>query len=160
MKKPWRYHGECCASGGPAAKTLGACGPSGFGLGTSLGTTFTMIPPRLFQIMSQDKWQSKPYGKLEVPGDDAGLLVVPGGVPGELQDLRGEVLHHGGHVHGSPGAHPLGVVAFPEEPVDPAHGELEAGPAGAGLGLALHLAALATSGHPLTVFMGSENLGC
>ena len=34
------------------AKTLGACGPSSFGLGTSLGTTFTMIPPRLFQIMS------------------------------------------------------------------------------------------------------------
>ena len=52
MKKPWRYHGECCASGGPAAITLGACGPSGFGLGTSLGTPFTMIPPRLFQIMS------------------------------------------------------------------------------------------------------------
>ena len=22
MKKPWRYHGECCASGGPAAKTF------------------------------------------------------------------------------------------------------------------------------------------
>ena len=52
MKKPWRYHGECCASGGPAAKTLGACGPLGFGLRTSLGTTFTMIPHRLFQIMS------------------------------------------------------------------------------------------------------------
>ena len=51
MKKPGRYHGECCASGGAAAKTLAACGPSGFGLGTSLGTTFTMIPPRLFQIM-------------------------------------------------------------------------------------------------------------
>ena len=27
--------------------------PSGFGLGTSQGTTFTMIPPRLFQIMSK-----------------------------------------------------------------------------------------------------------
>ena len=53
MKKPWRYHGECCASGGSAAQTLGDCGPSGFGLGTSLGKTFTMIPPRLFQIMSQ-----------------------------------------------------------------------------------------------------------
>ena len=52
MKKPWRYHGECCASGGLVAKTLGACGPSGFGLGTSLGTPFTMIPPRLFKIMS------------------------------------------------------------------------------------------------------------
>ena len=38
MKKPWRYHGECSALGGPAAKTL--------------GTTFTMIPPQLFQIMT------------------------------------------------------------------------------------------------------------
>ena len=54
-----------------------------------------------------------PDGELEVPGDDARLLVVPGGVPGELEDLRGEVLHHGGHVDGSAGAHPLGVVAFP-----------------------------------------------
>ena len=53
MKKPWRYHGECCASRGPAANTLAACGPSGFGLGTSPGTTFTMLPPWLFQIMSQ-----------------------------------------------------------------------------------------------------------
>ena len=35
-----------------AAKTLGACGFSSFTLGTSLGTPFTMIPPRLFQIMS------------------------------------------------------------------------------------------------------------
>ena len=52
MKKPWRYYGECCVSGGPAAKTPGACGPSGFGLGTFLGTTFTIISPRLFQIMS------------------------------------------------------------------------------------------------------------
>ena len=38
-KKPWRYDGECCASGGPAAKTLGDCGPSGFGLGTRLART-------------------------------------------------------------------------------------------------------------------------
>ena len=54
-----------------------------------------------------------PDGQLEVPGDDTRLLVVPGGVPGELEDLGGEVLHHGGHVDGSPSAHPLGVVAFP-----------------------------------------------
>ena len=60
MKKPWRYDGECCASGGPADKTLGACGPSGFGLETSLGTTFTMIPPRLFKIMSH--WSLKAEG--------------------------------------------------------------------------------------------------
>ena len=37
----------------PAAKTIGACGPLGFGLGTSLGTPFTMIPPRLFHRFSQ-----------------------------------------------------------------------------------------------------------
>ena len=36
---------------GVSAKTLGACGPSVFGLGTSQGTPFTMIPPRLFHIM-------------------------------------------------------------------------------------------------------------
>ena len=48
-----------------------------------------------------------------MPGDDAGLLVVPGGVPGELEDLRGEVLHNGGHVDRGPSAHPLGVVSLP-----------------------------------------------
>ena len=36
----------------PRPKPSGPGAPSGFGLGTSLGTTFTMIPPRLFQIMS------------------------------------------------------------------------------------------------------------
>ena len=55
-----------------------------------------------------------PDGELEMPGDDAGLLVVPGGVPGELEDLGGEVLHHGGHVDGGAGANPLGVVTFPK----------------------------------------------
>ena len=48
LKKPRRYHGECCAYGGPKAKTWGAAGPKGFGRGTSRGTTFTMIPPRFF----------------------------------------------------------------------------------------------------------------
>ena len=38
--------------GSPMAKTLGACGPSGFGLGTSLGTPFTTLSLRLFQMMS------------------------------------------------------------------------------------------------------------
>ena len=37
----------------PRSKILGACGPSGFGLGTSLRTPFTTLPPRLFQTMSQ-----------------------------------------------------------------------------------------------------------
>ena len=106
---------------------------------------------------------SLPDGELEMPGDDPGLLVVPGGVAGQLEDLGGKVLHDGGHVDGGAGAHALRVVALPvheelglekfefregpEEPVDPAHGELEPRPAGPRLGLALHLAALATSRH-------------
>ena len=56
-----------------------------------------------------------PDGELEMPGDDAGLLVVPGGVPGQLEDLGGEVLHDSGHVDGGPRAHPLGVVSLPED---------------------------------------------
>ena len=46
------YHGEWSALGGPKAKTRGAAGPNGFGRGTSGGSPFTMIPPRLFHIMS------------------------------------------------------------------------------------------------------------
>ena len=41
---PWEVLGQ---------KTLRACGPSVFGLGTSLGTPFTIIPPRLFHTISQ-----------------------------------------------------------------------------------------------------------
>ena len=56
-----------------------------------------------------------PDGQLEVSGDDARLLVVPGSVPSQLEDLGGQVFHHSGHVNRCAGAHPLGVVAFPEE---------------------------------------------
>ena len=34
------------------------------------------------------------HGQLEVPRDDPGLLVVPGSVAGQLEDLGGEVLQH------------------------------------------------------------------
>ena len=36
--------------------------------------------------------------KGDVPGDNPGLLVVAGGVSGELEDLSGEVLEDGGEV--------------------------------------------------------------
>ena len=42
--------------------------------------------------------------------------------------------------------------------MDPAHGELEPRPAGPGLGLALHLAALATSRHLAEVWKSLEKL--
>ena len=52
MEKPWGYHGEWSALGSPKAKNRGAAGPKGFGRGTFRCTPFTMIPPRLFHIMS------------------------------------------------------------------------------------------------------------
>ena len=45
------YHGEWSPLGSPKAKTRGAAGPDGFGRETYRGTTFTMIPPRLFHKM-------------------------------------------------------------------------------------------------------------
>ena len=50
-------------------------------------------------------------GELEVAGVDPLLLVVAGGVAGQLENLSGQVLHDGGEVDWSTGAHPLGVVA-------------------------------------------------
>ena len=44
---------EWIPSRSPSAKTLQACGPLGFGLGTSLGTLLTMISPQLFHTLSQ-----------------------------------------------------------------------------------------------------------
>ena len=37
-------------------------------------------------------------GEGDVPGNDAGLLVVAGGVAGELEDLGAEVLEEGGEL--------------------------------------------------------------
>ena len=50
-----------------------------------------------------------------MPRDDAGLLVVSGGVSGELKDFGGEVLDDGGQVDGGSGSDAFGVVALPEE---------------------------------------------
>ena len=51
-----------------------------------------------------------------MPGDDPGLLVVPGGVAGELEDLGGEILHDGGQVDRGSSTNPLGVVTLAEKP--------------------------------------------
>ena len=59
--------------------------------------------------------EDSPDGELEVPGDDARLLVVARGVAGQFEDLGGQVLYHGGHVDEGAGSHPLGVVALPAE---------------------------------------------
>jgi hypothetical protein len=88
-----------------------------------------------------------PDGQLEVTGDDPGLLVVPGGVTGQLEDLSREVLHNGGHVDGSSSSDTLSVVTLPQEPVDPSDGELKSSTAGPGLCLSLNFASFAASRH-------------
>lgn len=57
-------------------------------------------------------------GELKVTGHDTRLLVVTGGVTGELEDLGGKVLEDGGKVDGGTGTDTLGVVAALEETVD------------------------------------------
>ena len=88
-----------------------------------------------------------PDGKLEVTGDDPGLLVVTGSVTGQLEDLSSEVLHDGGQVDGGTSTNTGGIVSLAEETVNTSNGELESGPAGPGLGLSLNLSTFTTSGH-------------
>ena len=75
-------------------------------------------------------------GQLDVAGHDAVLLVVAGGVAGELKDLGAQVLEDGGGVDGGTGTDGLGVAALLDVAGDTAHGELEAGLGAAGDGLA------------------------
>ena len=55
-----------------------------------------------------------PDGELKVTRVDPSLLVVPGSIAGQLQDLGSQILHDCCHVHWSTGTNPLGVVAFPD----------------------------------------------
>ena len=65
------------------------------------------------------------HSQLEVAGNDAGLLVVAGGVAGELEDLGAEVLQDSREVDWSAGADAGRVLALLEEAADAAHRELE-----------------------------------
>lgn len=72
-------------------------------------------------------------GQLKVTWDDASLLVVAGGVTGELEDLSSQVLHNCCKVHGSTGTYTLGVIALSKEAMNPADGELKSSTTGTGL---------------------------
>ena len=65
-------------------------------------------------------------GKGDVTGHDTALLVITGGVSGELEDLGTEVLEDGGEVHGGTGTDALSVAALLHEAGDSANGELKA----------------------------------
>jgi hypothetical protein len=67
-------------------------------------------------------------GELKVAGDDPLLLVVPGSVAGELQDLCGQVLHDGSHVDAGSASNPLRVVPTLQKTMDPTDRKLQACP--------------------------------
>ena len=50
-----------------------------------------------------------------MPRNDSGLLVVPGGIPRQLEDLSSEILHYGRQVDRGSGTDSLGVVALSEK---------------------------------------------
>jgi hypothetical protein len=64
-------------------------------------------------------------GKLEVTGDDTGLLVVTGGVTSQLEDLSSEILENSSEVDGGTGTDTLSIVALAEQTVDTTNGEGE-----------------------------------
>ena len=69
-----------------------------------------------------------PDGELKMSWDDPGLLVVTGGVACQLENLSSQVLKDGSKVHWCTSSNSLGVVAFPQEPVDTSDWELKSGP--------------------------------
>ena len=63
-------------------------------------------------------------GELQMSRDDTGLLVVSGGVTGQLEYFGGQVFHDGGQVNRGAGSDALRVIALAEETVDTTDGEL------------------------------------
>ena len=86
-------------------------------------------------------------GELKMTGDDPGLLVVTGGVTCQLENLSGQVLHDGGHVHWGTGTYTLGVVSTAQKTVDSSHGELKSSTARSALSLGTGLSSFSTSRH-------------
>jgi hypothetical protein len=74
-------------------------------------------------------------GKLEMTWDDAGLLVVAGGVASQFQDFSSKILKDGSEIDRGTRTNPLGVVALPQETMNTTNGESETGLGGSALGL-------------------------
>ena len=74
-----------------------------------------LVVPALsnYILYKWNKMVNSPDGQLEVPWDNARLLVVPGSITSKLKDLGGQVLHDSSHVDGSSSTHPLGIVSLP-----------------------------------------------
>ncbi|KAF5923767.1 hypothetical protein HPG69_008130 [Diceros bicornis minor] len=87
--------------------------------------------------------------QLQVTRDDARLLVVARRVARQLQNLSRQVLEHRRQIDRRASSHALRIVAFPEQPMHAAHGELKAGAGRARLSFGARLAALLTTARHL-----------
>ena len=81
-------------------------------------------------------------GQLQVAWNDAGLLVVPGRVARQLQDLGCQVLQHRRQIHRRTRPDTLGIVPFAKQTVNSAHGKLKSSPRRTCLGLSPGFATL------------------
>jgi len=85
------------------------------------------------------------HGQLDVAGDDAGLLVVLGGIAGQLEDLGSEVLEDGADVDGGASAHARRDACLADEACKTADRELQTGLGASADGLALGCRLLSTT---------------
>lgn len=81
---------------------------------------------------------------LEVSGDDVDLLVVAGGVAGQLKYLSLPIIKGGDQIDGSSGPDSLHIVALPEQMMNMTDWELQTSD-DPSLGLVLNLASLFTT---------------
>jgi len=86
-------------------------------------------------------------GKGNVTGHNTALLVVTGGVSGQLENLGAEVLEDGSKVNGGSGSHTGGVLSLSEVTSDTTDGELQTCPGRCGGGLLLTAASFSFSRH-------------
>ena len=98
-------------------------------------------------------------GQGDVAGDDAGLLVVTGGVASELEDLSAEVLEDGGEVDGGSGSNSGGEFTGLHVSGDSSDGELESSSLGSadgtsGTSLSFSFSSSSSCGHYL-LFLSS-----
>ena len=85
-------------------------------------------------------------GELDVSWNDSALLVVSGGVSGQLEHLCGEVLKDGSQVDWGARSETGGELPLLQIPADPSNWELKSSLGGLGDGLLAALS-LSSSGH-------------
>jgi len=86
-----------------------------------------------------------PDGQLQVTWDNAGLLVVTGSIPSQLENFSCKILKDGGEVNWSTGSDTLSVVSLSQKTVDTTDGKGKTGLRRTALG-SLATASLAACG--------------